>query len=70
MALAKELKLEEKAFDACMKSGKAAALVEKSKQEAERLGVSGTPAIYVNGKRQLVAHTEADMITMIEKALK
>lgn len=70
LALAKELKLEEKAFDACMKSGKASALVEKSKQEAERLGVSGTPAIYVNGKRQLVAHTEADMSAMIEKALK
>lgn len=70
VALAKELKLDEKAFDACMKSGKAAALVEKSKQEAERLGVSGTPALYVNGKRQLVAHTESDMTAMIEKALK
>ena len=70
LALAKELKLEEKAFDTCMKSGKGAALVEKSKQEAERLGVSGTPAIYVNGRRQLVAHTEADMSAMIDKALK
>jgi protein-disulfide isomerase len=69
-ALAKELKLDEKAFDTCMKSGKAAAVVQKSKQEAERLGVSGTPALYVNGKRQLVAHTESDMSAMIEKALK
>jgi len=68
--LAKELKLDEKAFGACMTSGKAAALVAKSKGEAERLGVSGTPAIYVNGKRQLVAHTESDMIAMIEKSLK
>lgn len=70
VVLAKELKLDEKAFDVCMKSGKAAALVEQSKQEAERLGVTGTPALYVNGKRQLVAHTEADMSAMLEKALK
>jgi protein-disulfide isomerase len=69
IALAKELKLDEKAFDGCMKSGKASAAVEASKAEAERIGVSGTPAIYVNGRRQLVAHTEEEMTKMIEKAV-
>ncbi len=70
MALAKELKLDEKAFDSCLKSGKATAAVEASKAEAERIGVSGTPAIYVNGRRQLVAHTEVEIAKMLEKALK
>lgn len=68
--LAKELKLDATKFDACMKSGRAGSLVARSKQEAERLGISGTPAVYVNGRRQMVAHTEKDLAGMLEKAVK
>lgn len=68
--LAKEVGLDGTKFDSCMKSGRSRDTVQKSKREAERLGISGTPAIYVNGRRQMVAHTEKDLIAMLEKALK
>jgi protein-disulfide isomerase len=37
-------------YDECMKSGRYAGRIEASRQEAERLGASGTPTFFVNGK--------------------
>jgi len=36
-------------YDECMKSGRYAGRIEASRQEGDRLGVSGTPTFFVNG---------------------
>lgn len=47
---ARDLKLDGKAFDTCLDSGKTAAAVKVYADEAEALGVSGTPTFLVNGR--------------------
>jgi protein-disulfide isomerase len=37
-------------WDECMQSGRYAGRIEASRQEAERLGASGTPTFFVNGR--------------------
>jgi protein-disulfide isomerase len=37
-------------YDECMQSGRYAGRIEASRQEAERLGVGGTPAFFVDGR--------------------
>jgi protein-disulfide isomerase len=46
---AKDLKLDQAAFDKCLDSGSTAALVEASKKAGNEAGVNGTPAFFVNG---------------------
>ena len=70
MAIAKELKLDEAAFGACMASTRPAEKVAKAKAEGERLGVTGTPAIYINGVRAAHAHTPEEIEAAINKAIK
>ena len=48
-ASAKSLGMDEKKFDACLDSGRYVEQVQKDSKEAQRLGVTGTPAIFVNG---------------------
>lgn len=55
--LAKSVKLDEAKFKACMDSGKGKALVDKGRAEGDRIGVSGTPYIVINGHRYMGAHT-------------
>jgi protein-disulfide isomerase len=43
------LKLDMTRFNQCMDSGEEAAAVKKDGQEAQRLGLSGTPSFFVNG---------------------
>jgi len=46
---ARQLGLDGKKFDACMDSGRYVEQVQNDQKEGERVGVNGTPAIYVNG---------------------
>jgi protein-disulfide isomerase len=46
---AKDLKLDEKAFAECLKSGKKAADVRKDLDEGMKVGVNSTPSFFVNG---------------------
>lgn len=46
---AKTLGLDEKAFNECFDSKKHQALVEKSRKEAESLGIQATPSFVING---------------------
>ena len=46
---AKDLKLDQAKFDKCLDSGATASLVEEGKKAGNELGISGTPAFFVNG---------------------
>jgi protein-disulfide isomerase len=46
---AKDLKLDAGKFDKCLDSGDKAKLVEANKKAGEQVGVTGTPAFFVNG---------------------
>ncbi len=48
-SLATKVGLDQTRFNACVDSGRYTRLVRDEVSEAERLGVPGTPAIYVNG---------------------
>ena len=67
---AKELKLDEAAFTKCLTAPETLAKVAKSKAEGEKAGITGTPAIFMNGRRANVGHDEEALTKEIEKALK
>ena len=48
--LAKEVGLEPVAFETCLSSGKHQAAIKKDIDEGQRLGVTGTPAFFINGR--------------------
>jgi protein-disulfide isomerase len=70
MKLAKELKLDEAKFKTCLDGTKAKALVEKGRAEGDRIGVSGTPYLLINGRRYMGAHTVEAISKEIETSLK
>ena len=47
---AKDLGLNATAFEVCLSSGKYQAAVKKDIEEGNRLGVTGTPAFFINGR--------------------
>jgi protein-disulfide isomerase len=47
---AEQLKLDSKRFGQCLDSGKHQAAVEADVQEGARLGVTGTPTFFINGR--------------------
>jgi protein-disulfide isomerase len=47
---AADMKLDTAAFNQCLDSGKHAAAVQKDLQEGARVGVTGTPALFINGR--------------------
>lgn len=48
---AKDLKLNLGKFKSCMSSGKGKKMVARGTKEGERIGVNGTPSIFINGQR-------------------
>jgi protein-disulfide isomerase len=67
---AKDLKLDEKKFKECFDGKDAEQLVERGRKEGERVGVAGTPTIFINGRKANVGHDEAALKAEIEKELK
>jgi protein-disulfide isomerase len=49
--LAKEIGLNPKAFETCLNSGKYQTAIKDDIAEGNRVGVSGTPAFYINGRQ-------------------
>ena len=68
--LAREIKLDEAKFKACMDAAKGKAIVDKALGEGERIGVSGTPYLLISGRRYLGAHTPEAISKEIETVLK
>ncbi len=50
-ALAKEVGLDAVAFESCLSSGKFLAAIKVDMEEGNRVGVSGTPAFFINGRQ-------------------
>jgi protein-disulfide isomerase len=66
---ADQLKLDRQKFDSDLDSGKYFDLVNRDKQAGLMLGISGTPALFVNGRR-VESITKEAVRTAIEAALK
>lgn len=49
--IAKSLELDMTKFDADMKSAKIKAKIQKDLQDAQKAGVTGTPTIFINGRK-------------------
>ena len=69
LALARDLKLDEKQFESCLSSGKYRAEVERDLQDGIRVGVMGTPAIFINGTLLSGALAESVFERVIESEL-
>jgi protein-disulfide isomerase len=48
--LAKEVGLDAASFETCFGSGKYQAVIKKDIEEGQRVGVTGTPAFFINGR--------------------
>ncbi|MCX6119397.1 MAG: thioredoxin domain-containing protein [Proteobacteria bacterium] len=68
--LAKDLKMDEGKFKACVDGGATKATVEKGRAEGERIGISGTPYILINGRKYAGAHTVEAITAEVQEALK
>jgi protein-disulfide isomerase len=56
-------------FQKCVDSGKFRAVVQKDEDEGERLGVEGTPAFFINGRRLSGAQAETEFARIIDEEL-
>jgi protein-disulfide isomerase len=64
------LKLNSEAFDQCLDSGKHAVAVRKDIQEGARVGVTGTPAMFINGRFFSGTLPFEDIARVIDEELK
>jgi protein-disulfide isomerase len=67
---AADLKLNSAAFDTCLDSGKYVAAIRKDIQEGARAGVTGTPALFVNGRYFSGAMTYEELARVIDDELR
>jgi protein-disulfide isomerase len=67
---AAELGLDTARFNQCLDSGEKAAIVEKSKQDAQQRGFTATPDFLLNGEPIIGPATFADLQTRIDAILK
>ena len=67
-ALARELGLDEAAFAECLSGRGPKAQLARSESEARRLGLTGTPSIFVNGRPLRSHHLERDLQQLISGA--
>jgi protein-disulfide isomerase len=66
---AKDLQLEAKAFTTCLESPKPQAEIDRTLQEGSRLGVTGTPSFFINGRPVLGAQPAAAFQRIVESEL-
>lgn len=63
-ATARQLHLDDAAFSACLKSGEAKPTIDADVTAADEIGITGTPALLING-RLLAGYAPASAITKI-----
>jgi predicted DsbA family dithiol-disulfide isomerase len=68
-AHAAALGLDAEAFGQCLDSGRYASVVQRDAQDGARLGVSGTPAFFVNGRPLVGAQPFAAFAQVIDEEL-
>ncbi len=66
---ATQLGLDRSKFDSALDSGRFASLIDKDLDEGTKVGVSGTPAVYING-RAVADDSPAGLKAAVEAALK
>jgi len=64
-----ELKLNTASFNACLDSGKQAGAVKKDVEEGSKAGVTGTPALFINGRLLSGNQPYAEIRDLIEDEL-
>lgn len=69
LTLAKNLSMDINTFTSCIDSNKYADVVSKSVTDAQNLGISSTPTIFVNGQKILGAQPFSVFQTAIDQAL-
>jgi protein-disulfide isomerase len=67
---AKQFKLDMDAFEACLESEAAEDYVAAGKQEGERIGLSGTPTLFVNGDKISAPLDYERLADILAKSLK
>ena len=67
---AQQLGLDMKAFDACLSSGAQAPVVKASLDEAQRLGLQGTPSFFLNGRYFSGSMSYDQLRQIVEEELK
>lgn len=67
---AADLKLNEPKFKKCLESGKFKATVDKELNEGQKVGVNGTPALFINGVMLSGAQPIEEVSKMIDLVLK
>ena len=67
--LAAHLRLDDKKFSSCMASKKPLNFITRSKSEAQRLGLHGTPSFFVNGRKLIFSNLETDLVEAINAEL-
>ena len=73
-AYASELALDRTRFDSALDSGKFAEMVQHDIEEGMKLGINGTPTVFINGRRasaksydELKANVEAAFKALLQK---
>ena len=66
---AQEVDLDVPAFEQCLSSGKYEAMVQQDIEEGTRLGVTGTPAFFINGRQLVGAQLLESFVRLIDDEL-
>ncbi len=69
-ARAAKLQLDAAAFNSCLQSGKFADRVKQDVRDGARAGVSGTPALFINGRPLTGAQPYAEIAKVIDEELR
>jgi len=69
VSYASQLGLDPSDFRKCLDSGKFKATVQKDEDEADRLGVQGTPGFFINGRLLPGAQSESEFVRIIDEEL-
>jgi protein-disulfide isomerase len=69
LEFAKDLGVDTAALKSCVKSGRMRKLVEADKTYGRSLRVRSTPTLFINNRRVVGAHSEADLVRIIQREL-